>query len=210
MRREAGFTYLGLVILVTIIGLVGAMALKADALLRRAADEEELLETGAAFSAALQSYAAVTPRGQPTQPPGLQDLLRDPRFPNARRHLRKIFVDPMTGKTEWGVVYANGEKGVIGVYSLSSAKPLKIANFDARFSGFDNKEHISDWKFTAAGQGIVQQGDPRARPWGDAARPAPDEPMEPASTQAEPGERAQPPADAASSEQSQPAAPDRE
>jgi type II secretory pathway pseudopilin PulG len=156
VHRQRGFTYLGLIVLVTIIGLVGALTLKADALLRRAAAEEELLETGAMFSAALQSYASVTPPGQPPLPPTLQDLLRDPRFPDPRRHLRKIFVDPMTGKDEWGVVYANGEKGVVAVYSLSQAKPLKIANFDARFANFDNKEHISDWKFTATGQGVLK------------------------------------------------------
>jgi type II secretory pathway pseudopilin PulG len=154
-RREAGFTYLGLVILVTIIGLVGAATLKVDSLLRRAAAEEELLETGAAFSAALQSYAAATPKGQPTWPRTLDDLLKDPRFPGLRRHLRKIFVDPLTGKAEWGVVYAGDRTGVLAVYSLSAAKPLKIANFDSRFLNFENKEHISDWKFTANGQGAV-------------------------------------------------------
>lgn len=169
MRRQQGFTYLGLIILITVIGLVGAMTLKADALLRRAAAEEELLEIGAEFSVALQSYAAATPRGQPTQPASLELLLRDPRFPQPRRHLRKIFVDPVTGKAEWGVVYANGEKGVVAVYSLSQAKPLKIGNFDARFANFAGKKHISDWKFTAAGQGILEQGEPLAQ---RAARPS--------------------------------------
>jgi hypothetical protein len=35
--RQGGFTYLGLIILVTVIGLVGAATLKIDSLLRRAA-----------------------------------------------------------------------------------------------------------------------------------------------------------------------------
>jgi type II secretory pathway pseudopilin PulG len=155
LRSQRGFTYLGLVILVTIIGLVGAASLKVDALLRRAAAEEELLEAGAAFSEALRSYAAATPQGQPTAPPGLQDLLRDPRFPGVRRHLRKVFVDPLTGTAEWGIVYAGEHKGVLAVYSLSDAQPFKLANFDARFQGFEDKKHLSDWKFTASGQGIV-------------------------------------------------------
>ncbi len=149
IRRQAGFTYLGLVILVTVIGLVGAATLKIDALLRRAAAEEELLSVGAAFGAALASYAAATPRGQPTVPPSLQELLKDPRTPGLRRHLRKIFVDPATGSTEWGIVYQAGQSGVVAVYSLSPAQPLKIGNFSARFSGFENKQHLSDWKFTA-------------------------------------------------------------
>ncbi|TFW30027.1 type II secretion system protein [Massilia arenosa] len=156
MRRgQGGFTYLGVIVLVMIIGLVTAATLKIDALLRRAAAEEELLEIGAQFSAALRSYAAATPRGQNPQPPTLKELLRDPRVPGLRRHLRKIFVDPMTGKAEWGVMYMGENTGVIGVYSLSDAAPFKVGNFDTRFSNFENKQKISEWRFTASGTGAV-------------------------------------------------------
>jgi type II secretory pathway pseudopilin PulG len=148
--RQDGFTYLGLIVVVTVIGLVGAATLKVDALLRRAAAEEELLAVGAEFSAALSSYAAATPKGQPPVPPSLQDLLKDPRSPAVRRHLRKVFVDPVTGSTEWGIVWQGDHVGVLAVYSLSQAQPLKIGNFDARFAGFDNKQHLSDWKFMPA------------------------------------------------------------
>lgn len=146
-----GFTYLGLVILLAILALVAAAGLKMGTLLQRAAAEEELLEIGAQFSEALRSYAAATPAGQPTQPPTLQDLLKDPRFPNPRRHLRKIFVDPVTGKAEWGVIYLGDKVGVLGVYSLSDRRPLKVANFDIRFLNMENREKISDWKFLVAG-----------------------------------------------------------
>jgi type II secretory pathway pseudopilin PulG len=164
-RREGGFTYLGLIILVTVIGLVGAATLKIDSLLRRASAEQELLEAGAAFSEALRTYAEATPKGQPAQPPSLKELLKDPRFPGVRRHLRKIFVDPMTGKAEWGIVWANpgDRRGVLAVYSLSKAKPLKQGHFDARFPGFESRQHFSDWKFAATGQALMQgqvQGQP--------------------------------------------------
>ena len=156
-RRPArGFTYIGMIILVAIIGLVGAAGMKMGTLFQRAAAEEELLEIGAQFSAALRSYAAATPPGQKQQPPSLQELLKDPRFPNTRRHLRKIFVDPVTGKAEWGVIYLEDKIGVIGVYSLSDRRPLKIANFDIRFQNMDNREHISDWKFIMAGGGGLE------------------------------------------------------
>ena len=180
MKRAApaaGFTYLGLLILLAVLGLVGAAGLKMGTLLQRAAAEEELLEIGAQFQEALRSYAAATPPGQKPQPATLQDLLKDPRFPNVRRHLRKIFVDPVTGKAEWGIIYlgdpiavnagnsvnalgaipapspmAAGEKvGVIGVYSLSEAPPLKIANFDIRFQNMENRQKISEWKFVLTG-----------------------------------------------------------
>lgn len=179
---QRGFTYLGLIILVAIIGLVGAASLKIDALLQRAAAEEALLDIGAAFSDALRSYAAATPPGQPQQPPTLQELLKDPRFPNPRRHLRKIFVDPMTGKAEWGIMYLGDKAGVLGVYSLSSAKPLKVGNFDPRFLNMENKEHVSDWKFTMSSQTMAPQpglnapgADPKASlfPPADPAAPLP-------------------------------------
>jgi type II secretory pathway pseudopilin PulG len=202
----AGFTYVGLIVLVAIIGLVGAATLKADALLRRAAAEEELLEIGAAFSAALTSYAEATPRGQPPQPPSLEELLKDPRVPGVRRHLRKIFVDPITGKAEWGIVWLNkgsgvdgsgSGSGVLAVYSLSQSKPLKQANFDARFLNLENREHIADWKFAATGKGVAQgqagqPGQPPGPPgqpgqpglFGQPGQPAPGQP--PAQTPSEP------------------------
>lgn len=156
-RRQQGFTYLSLVILLAIIGLVGAAALKVEALMARAAAEEELLETGAAFSAALDSYAAATPQGKPTQPPTLQDLLKDTRFPTIRRHLRKVFIDPISGKAEWGITYIGDKTGIVGIYSLSQAQPLKLANFDDRFQNFENKQHYAEWKFTANGQGALER-----------------------------------------------------
>lgn len=170
---EDGFTYVGLVIFVAILGLVGAATLKVDSLLRRAAAEQELLEIGAEYSEALRSYAAATPRGYPTAPPTLQDLLKDPRFPGTRRHLRKIYVDPVTGRQEWGIVYQGDQVGVLAVYSLSQAQPLKLANFDVRFQNFENKEHLSEWKFTASGTGASAAPGANGRPPGVQPPPQP-------------------------------------
>ncbi len=170
--RARGFTYLGLIILLAVLGLVAAAGIKMGTVMQRAAAEEELLEIGAQFSAALRSYAAATPRGQPQQPRTLQELLRDPRFPNPRRHLRKIFVDPITGRAEWGVFNLNGDHGVIAVYSLSERRPLKLANFDARFPNFENREKLSEWKFTMANGGLQAPPPPLlANPTGE--KPAP-------------------------------------
>ncbi len=151
MQREriapqGGFTYVGLLVLVAIIGLVGALTIKAGALMQRAAAEDELLHIGLEFSNALRSYEVATPAGQSRQPRSLQDLLKDPRFPGVRRHLRKIYIDPFTGHQEWGVLYSN-EHGVIGVHSLSSARPLKIANFPSHVGLVGKRATLSSWVF---------------------------------------------------------------
>lgn len=43
----------------------------------------------------------------------------------------------------------------MAVYSLSPAQPLKVGNFSARFAGFENSQHLSDWKFTAGASAPV-------------------------------------------------------
>ena len=194
VRPESGFTYVGLVVFVAILGMVGAATLKVDGLLRRAQAEQELLDIGAAFGEALRSYAAATPRGFPALPPTLQDLLKDPRFPGTRRHLRKIFVDPITGTLEWGVQYQGDKVGVLAVYSLSQARPLKVATFDARFRGFENKEHLSEWKFTAAAPAVAPAEPP---PTGITPPPpaAPGTPALPPAAPADPPQPQAPPGD---------------
>ena len=172
-RRQRGFTYLGLIILVAILGLVGAAGLKMGSLLQRQAAEQELLDIGAQFSDALYSYAAATPPGQPQQPPTLAALLRDPRFPQVRRHLRKLFVDPVTGRAEWGLLYQPGSQGIIGVHSLSQAAPLKVGNFEARYAGFEGKAHLSEWQFMLPAQPAPPSSAAQA-PGSDGTPTAPD------------------------------------
>nr|WP_307766644.1 type II secretion system protein [Duganella aquatilis] len=138
--------------MVAIIGMVTASTLKMGAVIQRGRAEQQLLDIGAAYSDALQSYADATPAGMPTQPRSLLELLRDPRFPGVRRHLRRIYVDPMTGGTEWGIVYLGDHVGVLAVYSLSDAKPVKIGNFPPRFAMLAGRQKISEWRFTAAGK----------------------------------------------------------
>ncbi|MDN2712025.1 type II secretion system protein [Janthinobacterium sp. SUN118] len=167
--RQHGFTYLSLIIVVAILGLVGAAGLKMGSLLQRQAAEQELLDIGAQFSDALLSYAAATPAGQPQQPPSLAALLRDPRVPHMRRHLRKLFVDPITGRATWGLLYQPGSNGIIGVHSLSQAAPLKVGNFEARFAGFEGKAHLSEWHFMVSGQAPLPPAQPMNMPPGTIA-----------------------------------------
>ena len=147
--RAGGFTYVGILILIAIIGLASAATLQVGSAIQRRAAEQALLETGAQFQHALISYANATPPGQQRAPKTLQELLKDPRSPVLRRHLRKLYVDPLTGKEEWGLVHAPDGISIIGVYSLSEARPIKIGNFEAANKGFEDKTSYRDWKFIA-------------------------------------------------------------
>ncbi|MEO8387795.1 type II secretion system protein [Polaromonas sp.] len=140
-----GFTYLGLLILVAIIGIVSTATLQLGSLVARRAAEEELLAIGAEFQAALSSYATATPSGQKRTPTSLNDLLRDPRYPGVRRHLRKLYSDPITGKDEWGIVQMGSE--ITGIYSLSNATPIKQKNFEPEFIDFEDTTTYQAWKF---------------------------------------------------------------
>lgn len=154
--RQQGFTYASVVILVAVIGLVGAMSLRLGTTIQRAAAEQALLDIGTEYSNALASYAAATPAGQPNYPHSFAELLKDPRFPQLRRHLRRVYVDPMTGKAEWGLVKATENGGILAIYSLSKAAPIKIGNFPPRFVAVEGKASLSDWKFT--GEGVQMPG----------------------------------------------------
>jgi len=154
--KQHGFTYVSVVILVAIIGLVGAVSLRLGTTMQRAAAEQALLDIGMEYSNALASYAAATPQGQPNYPKSFAELLKDPRFPQLRRHLRRVYVDPMTGKAEWGLVKATENGGILAIYSLSKATPIKIGNFPPRFVAFEGKTSLADWKFS--GEGVQVAG----------------------------------------------------
>jgi hypothetical protein len=53
----------------------------------------------------------------------------------------------MTGKAQWGLIDAP-EGGIMGVYSLSQAQPVKSGGFAARDSDFTDAARYSDWRFT--------------------------------------------------------------
>jgi type II secretory pathway pseudopilin PulG len=150
IQPHAGFTYIGLLMLLAIIALVASTSLQVGSILQRRAAEEELLTIGLEFRQALQSYAAFSQAGQKRYPSTLADLVKDPRFPHTVRHLRKVYVDPLTGKDEWGVVTAVDGTGILALYSLSKDTPIKVGNFDAVWQGFEASDSYQRWRFSAA------------------------------------------------------------
>jgi type II secretory pathway pseudopilin PulG len=145
-RAEAGFAYLLLLVAIAVVGIVAASTVSIGARLARRDAELQLLVVGAEFERALQSYAAAMPQGQSTRPTALADLLLDPRYPGVRRHLRKLYLDPMTGREGWGIV-RDPQGGIVGVYSLDSSQPIKRAGFDMQYARFEGAKSYADWTF---------------------------------------------------------------
>ena len=158
MRNSSprGYALLGLLIFLAIVALASASTLTLGSLMQQRTNETELLFIGEQYVRALQSYVAATPVGQLPYPTRLEDLLHDPRYPGVRRHLRKIYVDPMTGKDDWVLVPAP-TGGFLGVHSRSALAPIKVAGFDTADADFADKKSYSDWVFT-----ITPNGSPGA------------------------------------------------
>jgi type II secretory pathway pseudopilin PulG len=142
-----GFTFLGLLIIVAIMG-VGLLAVgEVWHSARQREKEQELLFVGNQFRRAISSYYRHAPAANKQQPypTTLEDLLKDPRYPSTQRYLRKIYPDPISGSADWGVVTKNG--GIYGVYSLSEEAPIKQGNFRPSENAFEGKTKYSDWLF---------------------------------------------------------------
>jgi type II secretory pathway pseudopilin PulG len=145
--RQRGFTYITVLLLIALQTAVVAAASTVWHTAQKRENERELLFVGDQFRTAIRSYASSGPGIAGQLPRSLDDLLQDPRLPGVKRHLRKIFVDPMTRRAEWGLVRTPDGGGIIGVYSLSEAAPLKTANFGPAYREFDGAASYSEWKF---------------------------------------------------------------
>lgn len=141
--RAAGFTYIGLLVAVAVMGLGLA---EVGVIWRTQAQRErevELLFIGRAFQSAIASYYAVGPH---QYPPEIADLIEDKRFAEPKHHLRKLYADPMTGAPDWTLISAPMQ-GISGIASSSKAQPIKKAGFDEDEENFKEATSYSDWQF---------------------------------------------------------------
>lgn len=169
MVRQAGFSYLWTLFLLAAIGVGLMLAEEVHHTSVQRDKERELIFIGRQFREALRAYVEVTPGAAKQYPESLEALLLDPRLPGNHRYLRRLYTDPMTGKTEWGVRRVAGK--IVGVYSLSEGKPIKIGNFEVSEAAFSDKKKYSEWVFTHPYDLLVNAGDTPTPPEGDAVKP---------------------------------------
>ncbi len=144
-----GYTFIGLLMIIAIMSIALLAVSEVWNIARKREKEQELLFIGHEFRKAIKLYCTRGPRGSQIQiyPMNLEDMLKDPRYPNTRRYLRKIYTDPLTGTNDWGLL-KNPNGSIYGVYSLSDGETVKRDNFDLADVSFQGKSNYSDWQFT--------------------------------------------------------------
>lgn len=120
---------------------------------RQRADEAQLLWAGQQYRQAIESYYNGTPRGVRQLPTTLDDLLEDRRFPKPARHLRRLYVDPMTPGGAWVIVRRGTQ--IVGVSSSSTRKPFRKVDFEPGLEKFAQAETYADWAFVASLRGAA-------------------------------------------------------
>jgi type II secretory pathway pseudopilin PulG len=144
VRRSRGFTYLGVLLAIALLGIALAAVGTTWTTVVQRERETQLLFAGDAFRAAIASYYTSGPA--PRLPQTLGELVQDERQPVPRRHLRRIYLDPMTGGSDWELL-RDPDGGIYGVASRSQRAPMKRANFSDEDAAFAAADHYCDWRF---------------------------------------------------------------
>jgi type II secretory pathway pseudopilin PulG len=167
----SGFTYLSVLYLIVIMGIMAGAAGQSWHTLMKREREEELLFRGRQIKEAITRWN--NPRaGEHVVTPlnDLKDLLRDPRTPHTVRYLRKMYIDPVTN-SEWTII-RDPSRGIVGVASSSGEIPLKSAGFPDDLAEFAGGSRYSDWKFVCSSPGNASRGgDTQRKEKADAASP---------------------------------------
>jgi type II secretory pathway pseudopilin PulG len=140
---QRGFTYLGLLFAVMVIGLMLTVAARVYRTTVQREREAQLLWVGHAYRMAISAYFAAGHH----YPATLHDLLIDDRYPVPKHYLRQLYPDPMTGHADWTLILTPDQSGIQGVASTSQATPIKRDRFDLIDSTFKDSDCYCQWKF---------------------------------------------------------------
>lgn len=147
-----GFSYLSLMALIVIIGIsLTGVAYQWKTVAKRE-KEKELLFRGNEFRFAITQYKNLNPLKR--YPHSVEDLIKDPNSPDSKRYLRKLYKDPITGG-EFVPIF-DPAKGLIGVRSGSTEKPLKTSHFKVIDRCFEDKQQYREWLFIVEMPLVVQ------------------------------------------------------
>jgi type II secretory pathway pseudopilin PulG len=148
-----GFTYLMLLWWVAVGSVMLAALGQQWAFERKRQKEIDMVFRAHEIQRALGAYYAAAPASQPrVWPVRLEDLLEDRRGPVVQRHLRQLWKDPLTGRSNWGLIravkvasapgteQAGAVGGITGIYSQAKGKPIRAP---------EGITHYDEWRFEA-------------------------------------------------------------
>lgn len=119
MRAQRGFTYLGLLLAIALLGIGLAAASEVWTTTAQRQRLEQLDWVGQQYVQGIGSYYESSQGAAKSFPLALDDLIEDRRAPFVRRHLRQLYVNPISGRLDWEVVEASG-KGIRGIRAPAS------------------------------------------------------------------------------------------
>jgi type II secretory pathway pseudopilin PulG len=142
-KKNSGFTFIGLLSIIAISGiaLAGVGIIWHQNSQRER--EKELLYIGNQYRLAIESY--YNANSQKELPKSLNDLVLDKRFIYKKRHIRKLYSDPMTFGKPFNLIMLN--ERIIGVYSTSTDTPIKNSDFPTPYESFSKATNYTEWKF---------------------------------------------------------------
>ena len=131
--------------LVATLSILSLRALEVSRVREQRLREKELLYIGQLYYSAIKSYYDNSPGTAKVYPADFDALLTDDRTSTMKRHLRKIYRDPMNGQPFATIVDETGR--IMGVHSTSQIVPSKTKGFAPQFSHFERAKSYRDWTF---------------------------------------------------------------
>ena len=148
LNNQHGAVLLMVLVSVALLGLMAGIAGSSWQTIVQRAKETDLLWKGNQIRRAIGSYYETSHAGGAAPqsfPSELDFLIKDPRFLETRRHLRRLYLDPMTGE-DWDIVKDPSGR-VMGVRSSSDKEPFKKDNFIEENKSFVDQQSYHDWQF---------------------------------------------------------------
>lgn len=143
---QGGFTYLMVIALVALLGLALSAIGPHWAGEAQREREQELLKVGILYAKAIKSYYDASPGSLKQYPPDLQSLVLDTRFVGVRRHIRRIYPDPLKPDRPWGLVKDDAGR-LRGVFSQDERRPIQQAGIMNDWLAIAAASRYSQWVF---------------------------------------------------------------
>jgi type II secretory pathway pseudopilin PulG len=144
-----GFTYLGVMFIVAVLGMTAALAGSTWSFVARRERESELMYIGREYRLAIERYRA-DHAGQPQPYPSrLEQLLGNREGLVVKRYLRRLYPDPIDTGLPW-VLLTTPQGGIVGLHSASARAPLRRqALYADETIDFAAAKSYRDWVFSA-------------------------------------------------------------